>query len=39
MKKLKLEEALHILENDYKDNEDVVKLVEFIRKSKRGIAR
>lgn len=38
-KKLKLEEALHILENDYKDNEDVVKLVEFIRKSKRGIAR
>ena len=38
-KKLKLEEALHRLENDYKDNEDVVKLVEFIRKSKRGIAR
>ena len=38
-KKLKLEEALHILENDYKDNEDVVKLVEFIRKSKRGLAR
>ena len=38
-KKLKLEEALQILEKDYKDNEDVVKLVEFIRKSKRGITR
>ncbi|WP_369710397.1 acyl-ACP--UDP-N-acetylglucosamine O-acyltransferase [Leptotrichia sp. HSP-334] len=38
-KKLKLEKALQILEKDYKDNEDVVKLVEFIRKSKRGITR
>ena len=38
-KKLKLEEALQILERDYKDNNDVVKLVEFIRKSKRGITR
>ena len=38
-KKLKLEEALQILERDYKNNDDIVKLVEFIRKSKRGIAR
>ena len=38
-KKLKLEEALQLLEKDYKNNEDVVKLVEFIRKSKRGITR
>ena len=38
-KKLKLEEALQILEKNYKDNDDVIKLVEFIRKSKRGIAR
>ena len=38
-KKLKLEEALQILEKNYKDNGDVVKLVEFIRKSKRGITR
>ncbi len=38
-KKLKLEEALQILEKDYKGNADVEKLVEFIRNSKRGIAR
>lgn len=38
-KKLKLEDALQILEKDYKNNDDVIKLVEFIRKSKRGIAR
>lgn len=38
-KKLKLEDALQILEKDYSDNDDVVKLIEFIRKSKRGIAR
>ena len=38
-KKLKLEEALQILEKNYKDNDDVIKLVEFIRKSKRGLAR
>lgn len=38
-KKLKLEEALQILDKNYNENEDVKKLVEFIRNSKRGIAR
>lgn len=38
-KKLKLNDALETLENTYPNNEDVRLMVEFIRKSKRGIAR
>ena len=38
-KKLKLEEALQILERDYSHFDEAMKVVEFIRKSKRGITR
>jgi len=36
---LKLEEALQILERDYSHFDEAMKVVEFIRKSKRGITR
>ena len=38
-KKLKLEEALQILEKEYSHFDEAMKVVEFIRKSKRGITR
>jgi len=38
-KKLKLEEALQTVERDYGQYEEAQNLVNFIRKSKRGITR
>ena len=38
-KKLKLEEALQQLEEKYGTDKNVVRMIEFIRKSKRGITR
>lgn len=38
-KKLKLNDALELLEDNYPNNNDVKLMIEFIRKSKRGIAR
>ena len=38
-KKLKLEEALQQLEEKYGKDKNVIRMIEFIRKSKRGITR